>query len=80
MKVPTMNTMQLMKRLDEIQMHAPDRAAAKARMAQAERLVDGMFAAAAGLKRWGGALVVRPIRRGIAKIRRSSREAFELIP
>ncbi len=75
-----MNTVDLMKRLDEIQMHAPDRAAAKARLAQAERLVDGVFAAASALNRWVGALAVRPIRRGIAKIRRSSREIFELIP
>jgi len=75
-----MNTVDLMKRLDEIQMHAPDRAAAKARLAQAERLVDEVFAAASALNRWFGALTVRPILRGIAKIRKSYREAFELIP
>ncbi len=75
-----MNDQNLLKRLDEIQMNAPDRAAAKERLAQAERVVDWTFAAASYLKKGFGTLVALPIRRGIAKIRKSSRETFELIP
>lgn len=69
----------LVKRIDEMQMSAGDRAAAKARLAQAERLMDWTSAAAAGLKGSAGASGVNPIRRGIARIRSSFERIGSLV-
>jgi len=69
----------LLNRLDEIQLSAPDLAAAKAHLAQAERLADVVFAVTSRLRKWIGALVVTPIQRGVALIR-SSFENFGLLP
>ena len=44
----------LVKRIDEMEISARDRAAAKAQLAHAERLVDWAFAAAGGLRRATG--------------------------
>jgi len=44
----------LVKRIDEMEISARDRAAAKAQLAHAERLVDWAFAAAGGVRRATG--------------------------
>ena len=59
----------LLDRLDEIQMSASDRAAAKAHVIQAERLADLLLAVTGVLRKWIGTLAVTPIRRGVALIR-----------
>jgi len=73
-----MKDQNLLNRLDEIQMSASDRAAAKAHLVQAERLADLILAVTSNLNQWIGALVT-PIGRGIALIR-SSFENFGLLP
>ncbi len=50
-------------RLNEINMSPSDRARAKTHLAQAELLADFILRATSSVRRWTGALVVKPLRR-----------------
>lgn len=64
-----MDYKELVNRIDEIQMSARDRAAAKAQLAHAERFADWAVAAAGGLRRSMAAIAGRSGHPAIAKLR-----------
>jgi hypothetical protein len=66
-----MDYKEMVKRIDEIQMSARDRAAAKAQLAHAERLADWTLATAGGMRRSISIIAAASLRPAIAKIRRS---------
>ena len=68
-----MDYKEMVNRIDEMQMSARDRAAAKAQLARAERWVDWTFAAAGGLRKSMGVFADASLRPAIGKIRGSLR-------
>ena len=66
-----MDYKEMVKRIDEMQMSARDRAAAKAQLAHAERWADWTLAAAGGLRRSISVVADTALRPAMARIRRS---------
>jgi len=68
-----MDYKEMVKRIDEMQMSARDKAAAKAQLAYAERVVDWTFATASGLRRSMNVFSDASMRPAMTKIRNSLR-------
>lgn len=66
--IETAAKLSLLDRLNEINMSPSDRALAKAHLVQAELLADTILGVTSSVRRWIDALLVNPIRRGIALI------------
>lgn len=61
----------MVKRIDEMEMSARDRAAAKAHLLRAEHVVDLTLAAAGGVRKSMRGLGIAPLRLAVARIRAS---------